>query len=95
METVPKKAQTPKENDYRAKKEAEAAIRRVQGQITRTEQDIAQKEQQLKNCEDELLKPSVSSDYIKTIEISKQIDALKQEIELLYQTWETLHTTIH
>ena len=80
----------PRGNEYKLRKEREAAIRKEKSEMKRTEGKIEETERQIAELENELTKPEVASDYEATIEISKKLDALRGENDALFQSWSVL-----
>ncbi|HEX2985895.1 MAG TPA: ABC-F family ATP-binding cassette domain-containing protein [Caproiciproducens sp.] len=79
-----------KVNDYKLKKERESAIRKEKAEMRRVEARIESIEQEITGLEDELSKPEVASDYEAAMNISQQLNTLKQENEELFQKWTKL-----
>lgn len=79
-----------KVNEYKLRKEREAAIRKEKADLKRMESRIENIEQQISELENELLKPEVASDYEATLEISKNLEELRNENDELFQSWSEL-----
>ena len=84
-------AEAPKEisenaMSYKAKKDLRSAINRTKGALERTEKAIADKELELKQLEAGM----TSTDYKKVMELVKQSDEVRAEIDALYEKWEEL-----
>ncbi len=79
-----------KVNEYKLRKERDAAIRKEKAELKRMEAAIEEKDRQITELENELQKPEVASDYQKTLEVSQQLDALHQESDALFQRWSEL-----
>ena len=71
---------------YKAKKDLRSAINRTKGSLERTEKAIADKELELKQLEAGM----TSTDYKKVMELVKQSDEVRAEIDALYEKWEEL-----
>ena len=72
--------------DYKAQKERKSAINKTRGEISRTEKAISEKENELSRVELAMNTP----DYKRVMELTKQADELRAEINTLYERWETL-----
>jgi len=85
-----KKPETKAANDYQEQKRLAAQKRKVQNQFARTETRIAEVEDEIKELTAQLELPEISMDYVKAMEITKEIDGLNNELEQLYEDWERL-----
>ena len=74
--------------DYFERKQNKSAINRARGEVERTEKAIAEREEAVKKLETELASPAVAADYKKALELSERAEALRLEVEALYQKWE-------
>lgn len=74
-------------NDYQEQKKIAAQKRKVQNRLKSIEEEIDSAEEKIKTLTLELETPEVSSDYIKAMEISKEIEKLNNNIEELYTEW--------
>ena len=79
-----------KVNEYKLRKEREAAVRKEKAELKRTETRINEVESETAKLEDKLLNPEIASDYEAAIEISEKISLLKKENEELFQRWSIL-----
>ena len=68
-------------NSEVSKKDVEEFSGRVEAEIEETENRIAEKNSELEN---------VGADYQKAMELSEEIKALEEKLEVLYAEWETL-----
>ncbi|MBE6822455.1 MAG: ABC-F type ribosomal protection protein [Ruminococcaceae bacterium] len=80
----------PKANDYKLRKEREAAIRKEKAELRRMEAKIEEVEQQIAELEEQLAKPEIATDYEKAMEITEQLNELHQENDALFQKWSEL-----
>ncbi|MCI8516491.1 MAG: ABC-F family ATP-binding cassette domain-containing protein [Hungatella sp.] len=76
--------------DWKARKEEQARLRKKQNDLKKTEDQIAALEEQEARLDEELMKPEVASDAGKLMEIHREKEALKGQLERLYEVWETL-----
>ncbi len=81
-------------DDYRMKKERDAAIRKLQSSIARSEERIEELEELIASLEKELENPEISSDYSKIMEISNQITEYKSESDDLLVKWEEMQNEL-
>ncbi len=82
----------PKVNNYKLNKERNALIRKKQNALKKCEKDIEDNE--LKIEETEILLAENSTDYQKALELSAQLNELKEESENLMILWEELHLAL-
>lgn len=87
VEAVQKK---PKQLDYQAQKAQAAAKRRVASRLQKAEAEVAETEAAIAAYNEELLKPELAADYVRAMEIQKEIDALEEKLLSLMEEWETL-----
>ena len=85
---------TPKQNDYRAKKERQSALNRMAGEVRRAEERIAATEAEIAALEAELALPNVASDYKKAGELAHAVEEKRAALELRYAEWETAQTRL-
>lgn len=76
--------------DWKAKKEKQAKQRKKQNDLKKTEEEISSLEEQDSALDEQLIKPEITSDVGKLMEIHKEKEALKERLEQLYEIWETL-----
>ena len=81
-------------NDYKLEKERRSALNRLKGQLSRCEDLISEIEEKIEGINNQLTDPSVTSDYEKTIELSKELDALNLELEENMELWQELSIQI-
>ena len=80
----------PKVNEYKLRKEREAAIRKDRAAVRRLEAQIEETEQAIAEAEAELENPEIVSDYQAMLELSKKLEELKAKNEELFLEWSTL-----
>ncbi len=80
----------PKVNEYKLRKEREAAIRKDRAAVRRLEAQIEETEQAITEAEAELENPEIVSDYQAMLELSKKLEELKAKNEELFLEWSTL-----
>lgn len=76
--------------DWKAKKEEQARIRKKENDLKKCEEKIAALEQRIAQIDDEMADPSVCTQMLKLQDLSKEQEALKAELEQKYEEWETL-----
>lgn len=79
-------------NAYREDKERAASARRLSGQISRLEAQIAKMEELSDSIDRQLCEDEVAANYMKAMDLSKQAEQVKIDIEGLYAQWEELQT---
>ncbi len=85
---------TPKQNDYKRRKEAQAEKRKVRAALARTEDEIERLEQEMAGIEDRLSEPEVSTDYAAAMELTGQLDRLRVQLEEAMGQWEELSAKV-
>lgn len=86
----PEKTEQPKNEDYKQKKEQEAAKRRLLTQIAKNEEAIETAEKELSNLQEKQLLEEYTTDYVKALEIAEKIEGQKHKLEKLYEVWAEL-----
>lgn len=76
--------------DWKQQKEEQAKVRKKAAKLKQTEEEIAEKEAQIEAFNQELNQPEIATNSAKLSEIHKQLTALSEELEKLYEIWETL-----
>ncbi|MBU6391306.1 MAG: ABC transporter ATP-binding protein, partial [Planctomycetes bacterium] len=79
---------------YLFKKEQNARKRKLAKEVQNIEKKIVLLETQKKEQEHILLNPELYSDKEKSIEINGQYKAITQELNALYNRWETVHAEL-
>lgn len=72
---------------YKEKKEQEAAIRKKNNKLKKLEEEIAINEEKIKELETLINTEEYATDYVKAMEVSNQIEELKNKNDLLYEEW--------
>ena len=80
----------PKVNEYKLRKEREAAVRKDRAALRRLEAQIEETEQAIAEAEAELEKPEVASDYQATLDLAQKLEELKAKNDGLFLDWSTL-----
>ncbi|MCR5809737.1 MAG: ABC-F family ATP-binding cassette domain-containing protein [Clostridiales bacterium] len=92
-ETEIKKQEEKKLSDnaaqYYEKKAMKSELARARNAASRAEKSVAQAELELERVNEEMSRPEVSADYVKTGELSKKADEIRKTIEKLYAEWES------
>jgi len=76
--------------DYRRKKEQDAAARRNKSAITRLEKEIAATEATIAGCDTKLEDPAIASDFEQAQEYYNKKIELEEKLMSLYEQWEEL-----
>ncbi len=76
--------------DWKAQKEQQARQRKKQNDLKKTEDAIAALEEQDAALDQQLVSPEVGSDVGKLMEIHREKESIKERLEQLYETWESL-----
>ena len=80
----------PVVNEYKLKKEQASNARKRKTQSLKLEQEIEEKEFVIKETEDMLSQPEVTSDYSELLRLTQFLDSSRNELENLYIKWENL-----
>lgn len=84
------KEETETKKDWKRSKEEQAKERKRQNDIKKTETRIEELEQLLSSLEEELSLPENATNVAKLTEITTRQAAATEELEALYETWESL-----
>ena len=84
------KEETENKKDWKRSKEEQAKERKRQNDIKKTEARIEELEQLLSSLEEELALPENATNVTKLTEITTKQTAANEELETLYEMWETL-----
>ncbi len=84
------KEKKPVTNDYKLRKEQASLERKRKTRISKIESDIADTEEKSSELEKLISTPDVTSDYEKLLELTEQLNTLKNSLENLYAEWEEL-----
>lgn len=79
-----------RKNDYQLRKEAQAQQRKARAALARAEDEIHRLEAEIDALEARLCEPEVATDYAAALELSKQADALREQLARCMDDWETL-----
>ncbi len=71
--------------DWKARKEEQARIRKKENDLKKCEERITQLEEEIARIDAEMSDPAVATQALKLQELSKEQEALKKELELKYQ----------
>ena len=78
--------------DWKAQKEEQAKLRKIQNEIKKTESRIDELEQIISECDSELANPEYATNVGKLMKIQKSKEAAESELETLYEKWEELNS---
>ena len=81
----------PKVNEYKLRKEQQAAERKRLSQIKKLEQEISDKEQLIQDLNNQLLSEEVSSNYEQLVEITNKLEQEQTNLDILYDSWAELN----
>ena len=84
------KEETETKKDWKRSKEEQARERKRQNDIKKTETRIEELEQLLSSLEEEMALPKNATNVAKLTEITTRQAAATEELEALYETWESL-----
>ena len=84
------KEETENKKDWKRSKEEQAKERKRQNDIKKTAARIEELEQLLSSLEEEMSLPENATNVAKLTEITTKQAAANEELEALYETWETL-----
>ena len=76
--------------DWKAKKEEQARIRKKENDLKKCEARITELEDRIAALDEEMSKPDVATQSLKLQELSKEQETLRSELEQKYEEWETL-----
>lgn len=88
--TVINKDDSENKKDWKRNKEEQAKIRKKQNDLRKTEERIEELEQLLASLSEEMSLPEYSTNAAKLTELSEQQAAANEELEQLYELWESL-----
>lgn len=87
---VKEKAEKPKVNDYKLRKQKESELRKLKSAIARCENEINSLDEEIAQTEKELEKPENMADYEKIAEITTALDELHNKQNKLMSEWEEM-----
>ncbi len=76
--------------DWQEQKRLQAQRRKVENQIKKVEEEIANLEDSLAAIDESLADPSISTNSAKLNQLTAEQTALKEKLELAYESWEEL-----
>lgn len=76
--------------DWKQQKEEQARIRKQQNELKKTEDAIASLESRNAEIDELLSKEEIYTDVSKLMELNKEKTSIEEELEQLFETWETL-----
>ena len=82
--------QTEGKQDWKAKKEEQARLRKKQNDLKKAEDEIASLEAGDAQLDQELMKPEIALDAGKLMEIHREKEKIKERLDQLYELWESL-----
>lgn len=82
--------QTEGKQDWKAKKEEQARLRKKQNDLKKAEDEIASLEAGDAQLDQKLMKPEIALDAGKLMEIHREKEKIKERLEQLYELWESL-----
>lgn len=88
------KAEKPKVNDYKLRKERESNKRKLRTRLTRCEEEISSTEEKIEELNSQLQTPEVSVDYERVLEMTESLKSLHEKLESLYSDWEQTQTEL-
>lgn len=80
--------------DWKASKEKQAQLRKLNNRLTETEKRISELESEQESLNGEMLKPEVAVNSAKLNEISKRMNEIEEELLVLMEDWENLSEQI-
>ncbi|MDD4688684.1 MAG: ABC-F family ATP-binding cassette domain-containing protein [Eubacteriales bacterium] len=89
QEKIVEKATSGK-NNYQIRKQREAAIRKNKNSLEKCEKRIEELELLISKKESLLLTNEYSTDYVKAMDLTKEIAQIKAQLEEEYENWEAL-----
>ena len=79
---------SPKENDYKRRKERESAIRRLQTAVRRAEERVGELEAEIDELDAALNDPTVAADYARLTELTERLTECNRLLEETMEQWE-------
>jgi ATP-binding cassette subfamily F protein 3 len=83
-------AESDVKQDWKARKEEQAKLRKRQNDLKKCEEKIALHESRLKSIEEEMSDPAVGTQVARLQELTKEQEKINAELETLYAQWEEL-----
>lgn len=85
-----KSAQSEVKLDWKAQKEEQARLRKKENDLKKCEEKIAELENRISEIDTEMSDPAIGTQVSRLQELSKEQAACMQQLEKLYEQWETL-----
>ncbi len=85
-----KSAQSEVKLDWKAQKEEQARLRKKENDLKKCEEKIAELENRISEIDTEMSDPAIGTQVSRLQELSKEQAACRQQLEKLYEQWETL-----
>lgn len=76
--------------NWQEQKEVKARMRKLESDLLKTETQIADIEEKLLKLDEEMAQPEVATDVAQLTKLSKERDGLSEDLEKLYELWESL-----
>lgn len=76
--------------DWKAQKEEQAKLRKIQNQISRVEAEIEQLEERLAQIDEEFADPEIATNSARLSELHREQTEVQEKLEALYEKWEEL-----
>ncbi len=83
-----------KPDDYKLRKERESSLRKLKSALARTEKEIDELEAKIAQSTELLSQPEYASEYEKAMELSLEIDKMKQREDELTTQWMEISESI-
>ncbi len=88
--SVTTKTDTETKLDWKAQKEEQARLRKKENDLKKCEERIAKLEERLAEIDAEMSDPTVGTQMFRLQELTKEQSGINEELETLYDQWETL-----
>ncbi len=79
--------EAPKVNAYKLQKERGAELRKLKTRLKKAEEAVAAAEEKVAELEARFELPEVAGDYQKMMELNRELDTAKENLDELYMTW--------
>ena len=71
-------------------KEEQARLRKRENELKKIENDIGEIEDKIEELSNQMNDPVIASDISKLLPITKELDKLNSQLEILYEKWDEL-----
>lgn len=88
--TAPAQAESSVKQDWKAQKEQQARERKRKNDLAKCEAQIASLEEKLDSLNEQMAAPEVATSPSRLLELSREQDAVNEQLTELYELWETL-----